>query len=123
MAKRVDLEDLTDFYHMAAQLLLIKSNMLLPRELAEEEEYDDGREELVQQLLEYQKYKKYSVLLAEQNQSEQLFIQRKKSQFMLPFTDDQLWSEISVWDLLKTFSSILQILVLTRFSMYTKRSQ
>ena len=119
MAKRIDLEDLTDFYHMAAQLLLIKSNMLLPRELAEDEDFDDGREELVQQLLEYQKYKKYSVLLAQKNQGDQLFIQRKKSQFMLPFTDDQLWSEISVWDLLKTFSSILNNLSVDQvFNVY-----
>ncbi|MDC7247103.1 MAG: segregation/condensation protein A [Sphaerochaetaceae bacterium] len=119
MAKRIDLEDLTDFYHMAAQLLFIKSNMLLPRELSEDDDFDDGRDELVQQLLEYQKYKKYSVLLAQKNQGDQLFIQRKKSQFMLPFTDDQLWSEISVWDLLKTFSSILNNLSVDQvFNVY-----
>jgi segregation and condensation protein A len=39
---------------MAAQLMLIKSRMLLPKEPAEEED-DDPRTQLVEQLLEYQR--------------------------------------------------------------------
>lgn len=43
-----------DFIAMAAQLMLIKSRMLLPKEQAEEEE-EDPRAQLVEQLLEYQR--------------------------------------------------------------------
>ncbi len=108
MAQKVDLDDLTDFYHMAAHLLYIKSNTLLPREFVDDSEWEQDKQDLVEQLLEYQKYKKYSTLLGEQNNNDQLFIMRKKNQFMLPFRDEELWNEISVWDLLKTFSSLLQ---------------
>lgn len=108
MAKKVDLDDLTDFYHMAAHLLYIKSNTLLPREVVDDLDWEQDKQDLVEQLLEYQKYKKYSTLLGEQSNNDQLFIMRKKNQFMLPFRDEDLWNEISVWDLLKTFSSLLQ---------------
>ena len=110
VAAKPDLDDLTDFYLMAAHLLLIKSRMLLPRSsiLDDDELLDDPRSELVERLLEYQKYKRYSALLADSSRQSELFIQRKKAQFMLPFDDSDLWNEISVWDLLKTFTSLLR---------------
>ncbi|HHT9120431.1 MAG TPA: segregation and condensation protein A [Candidatus Hypogeohydataceae bacterium YC41] len=46
-----------DFLVLAATLMYIKSQMLLPQPSSEEEE-EDPRWELVQQLLEYQKFKK-----------------------------------------------------------------
>jgi len=109
LAKQMDLNDLTDFYLMASHLLLIKSRMLLPHDdVFDDEELSDPRIELVERLLEYQKYKKYTELLSDASQNGELFIHRKKSQFMLPFDDQELWSEVSVWDLLKTFSSLLK---------------
>ena len=42
---------------MAATLLAIKSKMLLPKEINEEGEEEDPRQELVEQLLEYKLYK------------------------------------------------------------------
>ena len=44
----IDLEDISDFYLMAATLLYIKSRMLLPVEVDLEEELEDPRRELVQ---------------------------------------------------------------------------
>ena len=55
--KRRDLDVLSEFLVMAATLIDIKSKMLLPVEVTEEEEAEDPREELVQQLLEYKMYK------------------------------------------------------------------
>ncbi len=107
MASKVDLDDLTEFYLMASHLLLLKSNMLIPHEQAEDEMWLEDKQELVEQLLEYQKYKRYSVLLSEAQSENTLLLSRKKSQFMLPFPDEQLWKEVNVWDLLKTFSSLL----------------
>ena len=52
-----DLEVLSDFLVMAATLLEIKAKVLLPRESDESGEETDPREELVQRLLEYKKYK------------------------------------------------------------------
>ena len=55
--KRQDLEVLSEFLVMAATLIDIKSRMLLPANADSEEEEEDPRAELVQQLLEYKMYK------------------------------------------------------------------
>ena len=55
--KRQDLEVLSEFLVMAATLVDIKSRMLLPSNPDREEEEEDPRAELVQQLLEYKMYK------------------------------------------------------------------
>ena len=55
--KRQDLDVLSEFLVMAATLIDIKSRMLLPRDETNEEEEEDPRAELVQQLLEYKMYK------------------------------------------------------------------
>lgn len=58
MMKELDLELAGDFVAMAATLIHIKSRMLLPQynEEGEEVEVEDPRKELVQKLLEYQRY-------------------------------------------------------------------
>lgn len=53
--KEMDLEVSSEFTVLASQLLLIKSRMLLPR--TEETDEEDPRTELVERLLEYQRYK------------------------------------------------------------------
>ena len=58
------LDNTSEFLVMAAQLLYIKSKMLLPK--PEEEEEEDPREDLAQRLLEYQKYKEASQELRKQ---------------------------------------------------------
>ena len=55
--KRRDLNVLSEFLVMAATLIDIKSKMLLPTNPDAEEEEEDPRAELVQQLLEYKMYK------------------------------------------------------------------
>ena len=52
-----DLGTMSEFLVMAATLLDIKCKMLLPKEVNEEGEEQDPREELVQKLLEYKMYK------------------------------------------------------------------
>ena len=55
--EREDLNIMSEFMVMAATLISIKCRMLLPREVNEEGEEEDPREELVRQLLEYKMYK------------------------------------------------------------------
>ena len=55
--KRQDLNVMSEFLVMAATLIDIKSKMLLPKDPKQEEEEEDPRAELVQQLLEYKMYK------------------------------------------------------------------
>jgi segregation and condensation protein A len=107
-ATTVDLDNLTDFYEMAATLLYIKSKMLLPVEVNLEDEIEDPRRQLVDTLIEYQKFKKLSDLMEEKGMEAEWIIERKKLQRPLPFPDDEvLWEQIDVWDLLKTFSTVM----------------
>jgi len=109
-ATRVDLDNLTDFYGMAATLLLIKSKMLLPVELGLEDEYEDPRKDLVEKLIEYQKYRRLSELMEAKEEEAEWSLERKKTQKILPFEDEEIWEKASVWDLLRTFSSMIATL-------------
>jgi segregation and condensation protein A len=103
-----DLENITEFYLMASTLLYIKSRMLLPVEVDFEDELDDPRRELVEKLIEYQKFRKLSALMAEKEKESTWVIERKKRQRFLPFQEeDNLWQEVEVWDLLQCFSGIM----------------
>mgnify|MGYP004659385057 FL=1 len=55
--QREDLNIMSEFLLMAATLLDIKCKMLLPKEVNEEGEEEDPRQELVEQLLQYKMYK------------------------------------------------------------------
>ena len=55
--EKEDLNIMSEFLVMAATLLDIKCRMLLPKEVNEEGEEEDPRQELVAQLLEYKMYK------------------------------------------------------------------
>tara|TARA_B110001454_G_C12723308_1_gene436479 strand:+ start:21057 stop:22400 length:1344 start_codon:yes stop_codon:yes gene_type:complete len=67
LMKELDLEVAGEFVAMAATLIQIKSKMLLPQydEKGEIIESEDPRKELVQKLLEYQKYQEAARLLYE----------------------------------------------------------
>ncbi len=111
LATKVNLDDLTDFFLMAATLLLIKSRMLLPIEVSFDDELEDPRQELVDRLIEYQKYKKFSELMAVKEEESEWHIERNKKQAILPFPEnDELWEKIDVWDLLSTFTTIISSL-------------
>jgi len=67
VVKRIDVDRAGDFLLMAATLMLIKSRMLLPDAVEEEEGDDDldPRTDLVRQLLEYKRFKDASYGLAD----------------------------------------------------------
>lgn len=107
-ATRKNLDNLSEFYTMAATLLYIKSRMLLPVEVDIDEEFEDPRKELVERLIEYQKFKKLSEIMSDKEKESEWIIERTNSQRNLPFVnDDELWEEIDIWDLLQTFSAII----------------
>lgn len=55
--KRENMESISEFIVMAATLIEIKSKLLLPKEVDENNEVIDPREELVNRLIEYKKFK------------------------------------------------------------------
>jgi len=55
--ERIDLEIASEFLVMASTLLLIKSKMLLPKPLPPGDDPEDLRDQLINSLIEYKKYK------------------------------------------------------------------
>lgn len=107
-AVSTDLDSLTEFYSMASDLIYIKSRMLLPLETSfDDEELEDPRQELVDKLIEYQKYKKLSALMEEREDDSEWSVERKKIQRVLPFEEENLWEQVDTWSLMKTFSKLV----------------
>ena len=61
----LDLDVAADYIYMASLLINIKSRMLLPRDEVEGEQGEDPRKELVDRLLEYQRFKAVAESFAE----------------------------------------------------------
>ena len=102
----MDIAVASEFLVIAAQLIEIKSKMLLPPDpLAEgaEGEQEDPRRELMEQLLEHQKFKAAAQMLWSRATVEQAVYVRA------PIETDKANPEISagVFDLLKVFQEIL----------------
>ncbi|MBI92769.1 MAG: hypothetical protein CME05_06085 [Gemmatimonadaceae bacterium] len=104
----LDLESAADFILMAATLMKIKSQMLLPRDI-EGEELDEGlgdpREELVRKLLEYQQFKEIADWLSDQGTEQRDVYQRPGG---LPDdTEDAELQPVSLFDLLKVYKHVI----------------
>ena len=105
-AETMDMEDLTAFHAMAATLLYIKSRTLLPVEMDEDADMEDPRAELVERLIEYQKFKRLSELMEEKENENEWVIERRGLRQNLPFADDDMWEKVEIRDLVKTFSAL-----------------
>ena len=105
LMKKLDISVAADFLVMAATLIEIKSKMLLPRDplAVEDEEIEDPRQELVDRLLEYEKFKTAAGMLYERSAIEQAVFTRGKLE------SDEANAEIdaSVFDLLTVFQKIM----------------
>src|SRR5687767_3138842 len=55
--EQLDVNDVGDFLEVASTLIEIKSQLVLPRADEKAEAWDDPRDQLVERLLEYKKYK------------------------------------------------------------------
>lgn len=98
------LENTSEFLVMAAQLLYIKSKMLLPKN--EEEEEEDPRDDLAQRLAEYQRYKEASKELRKSEFSSRymFFKEEEKIDFPIP----EYSRRHTVDELMDAFNSIMQ---------------
>lgn len=103
--REMDLEVSSEFLVMAAQLLLIKSRMLLPKN-EEEADEEDPRAELVERLLEYQRYKNATQFLAEREFSSKYLFFKQPEELepqVLPCEE-----QYSIADLMAAFEDILE---------------
>lgn len=108
--RMLDLNIAGEFLVMAATLMLIKSRMLLPpedRPIVEEEE-EDPRWELIRQLVEYRKFKEAAVFLqGKEVQQENIFALGSHSVELGPDPGLHI-DDVSIFDLISTFNSVLK---------------
>ena len=108
--KNLNLEMAGEFLLMAATLTHIKSKSLLPKEeFADEDDELDGadpRDELVQKLLEYKRYKEAALKLKEKELTQSQVFTRIPAESDVP-SDGDLLLEVSVFELLQSFKNIL----------------
>ncbi len=105
LMKSLDISLAADFIVMAATLIEIKSKMLLPREITEnaEEEFEDPRQELIDRLLEHQKFKNAAEMLHERVTIEQAVFRRGQ----IETDENNTETSATVFDLLTVFQKIL----------------
>ena len=98
-----------EFIYMAATLIYIKSKMLLPPDplASEEERAADPRAELVQRLVEHEKFKNAAQLLYQKQQIEEhVWSKPDKSLYQDEGTEGDLI--VSLVDLVKVFQQVLE---------------
>jgi len=98
-----------DFIYMAATLIYIKSKMLLPPDplASPEEQAGDPRAELVQRLVEHEKFKNAAQLLYQKQQIEEnVWSRPDKSLYNDEGTEGDL--VVSLVDLVKVFQQVLE---------------
>ncbi len=112
MMRESNLEVAGDFLVMAATLIHIKSKMLLPPDVEEEEEVEeeDPRLELVERLLEYRKFKELSEKLGEIELNQQDFFPRKFPAYLEPEFCEE-WIEATPADLMKAVKKVWRYIV------------
>ena len=97
-----------DFVFMASTLILIKSKLLLPKDpTVAEEEQEDPREELVQQLLDREKFLQAAEMLREKRLVEESVWSNPPAQ-TIDDDDDGPGLTVGVYELVKTFETVVE---------------
>lgn len=110
--EHIDVNAVGDFLEVATRLMEIKSKLMLPRQEEEtaEEEIEDPRQDMVQRLLEYKKFKDAASMLEDRSREwQQRFVRRVND---LPPRDldpsEQPIQEVEMWDLVSAFARLMR---------------
>jgi segregation and condensation protein A len=108
-AREMDMDLGSEFVYMAATLIHIKSKMLLPRDpaLEPEADSDDPRQELVDRLLEHERFKNAAEMLQQKRLIEEnVWSNPQLKNFISPDEDPGIAT--SLFDLVKAFGEVLE---------------
>ena len=107
--KQLDVDVAADFIFMASTLIVIKSRMLLPRDPAQKDEVgaDDPRAELVNRLLEHERFKSAAQMLLQKQQIEEAVVSNPAIRLFKQEGEVEREIAADVVDLAKTFQDIL----------------
>lgn len=112
--EKEDLNIMSEFLVMAATLIDIKSKMLLPREINEEGDETDPRQELVEKLIEYKMYKYMAYELKDRQIDAEKFlfkvptIPKEIEEYNEPVNVEELLDGLSLARLHSIFKSIIR---------------
>lgn len=112
--QREDLNIMSEFLVMAATLLDIKCRMLLPKEVNEEGEEEDPRQELVEQLLQYKMYKYISYELKEREMDSDMVLYKgptipeEVKEYVEPVNLDKLLGDLTLQKLGAIFQDVMK---------------
>lgn len=112
--EKEDMNIMSEFLVMAATLLDIKCRMLLPKEVNEEGEEEDPRQELVEQLLQYKMYKYMSYELrdrqieGERSIYKDATIPDEVARFEEPVDLDKLIGDLTLARLRRIFNDVIR---------------
>lgn len=110
--QKIELNIASEYLVMAATLLEIKSAMLLPKkEVISDDEYEeDPREELINRLIEYKKYKQAAEDLQEKELEENQLYTRSPFQFDKDLINNETneKGDVSIHDLLKALNKVFE---------------
>ncbi len=107
--RELDVNIAADFIYMAAVLIHIKSKMLLPRDpAATSEALDDPRIELVNRLIEHEKFKSAAQMLMQKQQIENAVLSNPAIKEFMDAEGTEAEFAADVIDLVKTFQQIME---------------
>lgn len=103
--KELELNVASDYLVMASELVKIKSHMLLPEPPIIDDDYEDPREQLMSQLIEYQNYKVYAEELNQLKEENRLNYVKAPHLFE-DEDDDHTTLELRLSDLLEAYNKV-----------------
>ena len=110
--KRANLILAGDFIVMASTLMRLKARMMIPRpELDEDGDIIDPREELMQQLIDYKRFREASDILKNMAINNSYSIRRQFEQELSNAEDDELeayFKDITLYDLARKFKEAIE---------------
>jgi segregation and condensation protein A len=107
--RELDVNVAAEFIYMAAVLIHIKSKMLLPRDpAAASEEQEDPRAELVNRLIEHEKFKSAAQMLMQKQQIEEAVRSNPAIREFIDAEGTEPELAADVIDLVKTFQQIIE---------------
>ncbi|MSV34599.1 MAG: chromosome segregation protein ScpA [Bryobacterales bacterium] len=109
-ALKMDIELSAEFVYMAATLIQIKSKVLLPRDPALQEisPEDDPRQELVDRLLEHERFKSAAEMLHQKRVVEEAVWSNPRIEEFRAEDDGTPGLAVTLHDLVKTFQGVLE---------------
>lgn len=115
MMDAMNLDIASEYLVMASELIELKSNSLLPKQDIEDDDYEeDPREQLINRLLEYEKYKNMTETFQDLEANRKKVYTRYSDEILNYSIDENIDYGVDIDDLIKAFQCFLDKQVLDK---------